>query len=254
MKLIMGLLLLCAIALEAQPSSKDTEDQDTFSAMSVFLDGASDSKPELKAKVVKRAADLQIREDESRTAYVGEINKNGGFYPSVDRVRQMAEAGNAYAQLKLGVAYMIGQDAAFQFQTGEGLNGVPQDIQQSTLWLTQAANNENARAQWMLAMRNAENGGDFGQSVLWFLRLARHANYKAYQSAAAQIKMKQNLSKLDTAQLQTFAEFNKTLTQTEKLAASSLMVLDNLKHGKTYFGNRQLTASEVAIVEKYFNL
>lgn len=241
-----------AFASEAQTPSPNVEDKDTLSAMTAFLGGATESKPELKAKILKRAADLQKSEEEFQALYAEEIRKNGGFYPHVDRVREMAKAGNAYAQLKLGVAYMIGQDAELQFQTGEGLNGVPQDIQQSTLWLTQAANGENSRAQWMLAMRTFENGGDFGQSISWLLRLARHANMNAYQMASAQIKMKQNLSKVDTAQYQSYSELDKTLTKTEKLASSSLVMLDNLKHGKTFFGDRQLTSSEAAIAGNYF--
>lgn len=78
--------------------------------------------------------------------------------PPVQKLRTMAEGGNADAQANLGVAYANGE-------------GVPQDGAEAAKWYRKAADQGNARAQNNLGLMYAKGQGvpqDGAEAHKWF--------------------------------------------------------------------------------------
>ena len=90
--------------------------------------------------------------------------------PFVDALRARAEAGDAEAQVDLGVMYFVG-------------DGVPQDYAEAVRWFRQAADQGLAPAQFSLGVAYGSGEGvpqDEAEAVRWF-RLAADQGHAVAQ-------------------------------------------------------------------------
>jgi TPR repeat protein len=82
----------------------------------------------------------------------------GNFAVALDKLKPLAEHGNADAQFNLGLMYREGK-------------GVPQDVKEATAWLSKAAEQGQAEAQENLGLSYAKGLGverDWVQADKWF--------------------------------------------------------------------------------------
>jgi hypothetical protein len=70
--------------------------------------------------------------------------------------------------------------------------------------------------------------------------------------AAMLINMKARLNEVTAAQLQEESDYQKTLSKVEELAGNALFSLNNIRHGKSTWGDKDLSPEELAIAQKYF--
>ena len=88
--------------------------------------------------------------------------------------RQRAEQGDADAQVRLGIAYHLGQ-------------GAPQDFTQAAAWYRKAADQGDAVAQGFLGDMHRKGEGvpkDLGQAVAWYRKAADQGDAAAQSSLA----------------------------------------------------------------------
>jgi TPR repeat protein len=82
----------------------------------------------------------------------------GDFAVALEKLKPVAEHGNAQAQFNLGLMYREGK-------------GVPQDSKEATAWLSKAAEQGHVEAQENLGMSYAKGAGverDWVQADKWF--------------------------------------------------------------------------------------
>jgi TPR repeat protein len=92
---------------------------------------------------------------------------------AVSWFRRAAEAGNAEAQLHLGAAYYLG-------------NGVARDYRQAVAWYGKAAQQGNADAQFLYGQFYATGQGlqqSDSQALVWFLKAAAQGHVQAQYNA-----------------------------------------------------------------------
>ena len=93
--------------------------------------------------------------------------------PEIDALRARAEAGDAEAQVDLGVMYFVG-------------DGVPQDYAEAVRWYRLAADQGHARAQFKLGFMYATGDGvpqDGVQAHMWFNLAASRLTGEARERA-----------------------------------------------------------------------
>jgi hypothetical protein len=247
MKRIISLLLFCStvsflFADQLPPLSP--EEKNTTWVLKSYLGETNDSSVrEIESLVVNNAARQQDLENQSFALYEQARKANSGWKWDGEKIKKLALAGNAQAQLKLAVAYAVDQES------DESIEGIMKNDRQCIFWATKAALNGNSRAQWIVAMRK-ETG--FDQSTYWLFRVAGHASEKSLKHAAMMIKLKENLAKASLSQLQEANDFQKTLSKAEQLASSALLLLNNIRHGQSTWGDRKLSSEEILIARKYF--
>ena len=98
-------------------------------------------------------------------------NKKEGSTPSLEKLRQDAERGNAYAQYDLGHAYEIGYVAGF--------GDVPKDTVEAVKWYRKAADHGHIEAQNILGAMYQVGYGvpkDDAEAVKWFRKAAEQGN------------------------------------------------------------------------------
>ena len=104
----------------------------------------------------------------SSVAYSGELDdgfaayERGDFAVAIKKFRKLAEQGNAFAQVSLGVMYAKGE-------------GVPQDYKEAAKWYRKAAEQGLAPGQHGLGFMYYKGNGvpqDFKEAVKWLRKSA----------------------------------------------------------------------------------
>src|SRR5690349_14904233 len=91
--------------------------------------------------------------------------------PDIQQLSELANNGNARAELALGVLYQSGK-------------GVPRDTAKAIYWYTRAARQNNAEAAFWLGeiyKDGIDVEQDYGKAKAWYLQSARN-NYPASQA------------------------------------------------------------------------
>ena len=95
-----------------------------------------------------------------------EAYQRGDYATALQIFRQLADQGNAKAQIKLGVMYRKGL-------------GVPQDYAAGVKWYRKAANQGMALAQTILGAMYTDGNAvtqDYGEAVKWYRKAADQGN------------------------------------------------------------------------------
>lgn len=123
-----------------------------------------------------------------------ELRQQGKYYESTELYRRLAEHGNAWAQVQLGIAYQLGKGAPqndteaakwYGLSASQGLplaqhlyayrffmgSGVQKSDREGLRWLTRSAEQGHAAAQSDLASRFRSNR-DYVNAEIWYRRAA----------------------------------------------------------------------------------